>query len=173
MLRKRETIETERLIIKVLEDEDANALVDLFMDPDINKTFMVPEFESRNECMPLARMFIGMSDPDDIEHFVYGVYLEGELIGFVNDCGIEGEKIEIGYVISPAHQGKGYATEVFAAAIDELRRMGFRTVTAGYFEENPASRRVMEKCGLKPIDLVETGVYRGEVHKCLYCAIDL
>ena len=51
---------------------------------------------------------------------------------FINDCGIKGEEIEIGYVIHPDHQGHGYATEAVRAIICELREMGFRKVIAGY-----------------------------------------
>ena len=42
--------------------------------------------------------------------------------------------------------GHGYATEAVRAVLEELRDMGFRRVTAGYFEGNEASHRVMEKC---------------------------
>ena len=79
--------------------------------------------------------------------------------------------MEIGYFVDPAHWNQGYATEAFAAAIRELFRMGYRAVTAGYFEENPASRRVMEKCGLKPLDRESVIAYRGTDHRCLYMGI--
>ena len=47
-----------------------------------------------------------------------------------------------------AHWGRGYATEaaraVIAYAFDEL---GYETLEAGARVTNPASRRVLEKCG--------------------------
>ena len=46
--------------------------------------------------------------------------------------------------------------------------MGFRKVKAGYFEENVASRRVMEKCGMKQLSYTDEIEYRGIVHKCFY-----
>lgn len=46
--------------------------------------------------------------------------------------------------------------------------MGFRKVKAGYFEENEASRRVMEKCGMKQLSYTDEIEYRGITHKCLY-----
>ena len=50
--------------------------------------------------------------------------------------------------------------------------MGFRKVMAGFFEENTASRRVMEKSGMQLNDLVEEEEYRGIIHKCYYCEIN-
>ena len=41
-------------------------------------------------------------------------------------------------------------------------------LSSTYFEENPASGRVMEKSGMKKIEYTDTIEYRGKVHKCLY-----
>lgn len=57
---------------------------------------------------------------------------------------------EIGYSVDPAHQGRGYATEAVRAALricfEELR---LRRVTASAFADNTASRRVLERAGLR------------------------
>ena len=37
--------------------------------------------------------------------------------------------------------------------------MGFRKVTAGYFAENTASRRVMEKCGMRREGVLRERLY--------------
>lgn len=55
--------------------------------------------------------------------------------------------------------------------MDELREMGFQKVTAGFFEENLASRRVMGKCGMKQNNYVEDEEYRGILHKCIFYEI--
>ena len=99
--------------------------------------------------------------------FVYGVFLDGRLIGFWNDCGIEGSEIELGYVIHPDYWGQGYATEVLDAVIRELFRMGYTRVKAGHFVENPASGRVMEKCGMRKLEETIDITYRGAVHRCI------
>jgi RimJ/RimL family protein N-acetyltransferase len=54
----------------------------------------------------------------------------------------------LGYWIGRSHWGRGYATEAVAALAD----YAFRTypqdrIGAGVFEDNPASRRVLEKLG--------------------------
>lgn len=170
-IRKKARIETQRLTIKPYSLEDLDGLVELLTNPAITKTFMVPEFESREQMEDLAKKLIAFSQEEDTEHLEYGIYLDKKVIGFVNDCGIEDEEIEIGYVIHPDFQGYGYATEAVQAILWELRTMGFHKVTAGCFPENTASRRVMEKCGMHPTDVTDEGEYRGQHRICHYCEI--
>ena len=176
-IQKKALIEAERLIIKPysLEDVDGlvNLLMNLLMNPEITKTFMVPEFESLEQMEDLAKKLIVFSQEEDSKHLEYGIYFDGKIIGFVNDCGIGDEEIEIGYLIHPVYQGHGYATEAVRAIICELREMGFRKVTAGYFAENTASRRVMEKCGMQQTAVTDEVEYRGEHYICRYCEIIL
>ncbi len=172
-IKKKSLIETERLTIKPYALEDMNRLVELLMNPEITKTFMVPEFESREQAESLANKLISFSKKEDTSHLEYGIYLDGKLIGFVNDCGIETDEIEIGYVIHPDYQGNGYATEAARTIIGELREMGFKKVTAGYFTENKVSLRVMEKCGMHQTLATDEVEYRGKNHICCYCEIDL
>ena len=76
----------------------------------------------------MAETFISFSQIEDVEHLAYGIYTDDWLIGFINDCDMENDTIEIGYVIHPDYQGKGYATEAVHAMIEELLKMGFRKV---------------------------------------------
>ena len=50
--------------------------------------------------------------------------------------------------------------------------MGYTYLKSGYFEENAASRRVMEECGMKPAEEEETLEYRGKTHRCFFMAIE-
>ena len=92
-------IETQRLTIKPYAMEDMDGLVNLLINPKITKTFMVPQFESREQMESLAKKLIVFSREEVTKHLEYGFYLDGKLIGFINDCGIEDEEIEIGYLI--------------------------------------------------------------------------
>lgn len=170
-IKKRTIIKTERLTVKPYALEDLNGLVALLTNPEITKTFMVPIFASPTEAENLAKKLIAFSQIDDTKHLEYGIYFNGQLIGFINDCGIDDEKIEIGYVIHPNYQGHGYATEAVRAIICELREMGFQKVIAGFFAENTASCRVMEKCGMQQTGVTQSEEYRGEHHICRYCEI--
>ena len=170
-IQKKPCIRTERLTLRPYTTSDMEQLLALLTHPAVTRTFMVPDFATREQAVALVERLIAMSSPEDTVHLEYGICLHDRLIGFVNDCGIEEDGIEIGYVIHPDEQGHGYATEAVRAVLEELRGMGFRRVTAGYFEGNEASRRVMEKCGMQPIVETDEEEYRGEIHRCLYCEV--
>lgn len=44
-------------------------------------------------------------------------------------------------------------------------------IRADFFEENQASRRVMEKSGMKQIPYTTHMEYRGKRHHCIYYAV--
>lgn len=69
-----------------------------------------------------------------------------------------GQQAELGWVLDPAVQGRGLGTE-FAAALVRIAfdGLGVRRIEAACFAENLASRRVMEKIGLRL-----EGVFREE-----------
>lgn len=54
-IKKKALIETERLTIKPYALEDVDGLVDLLINPEITKTFMVPKFESLEQVEKLAK----------------------------------------------------------------------------------------------------------------------
>lgn len=62
----------------------------------------------------------------------------------------EGSEAGIGYLIDPAHAGKGFATEIAGALLDlAFDELGVRRVTAGCFADNTASWKIMEKLGMR------------------------
>ncbi len=170
-IKKKAMIETERLTIRPYSEQDADELAEILTTPEVTSTFMVPEMESQHYLEELVQKLISFSQPEDDIHLEYGIYLNGRFIGFVNDCGIEDDEIEIGYAILPRYQGHGYATEAVHAVIAELREMGFRKIIAGYFSENTASLRVMQKCGMRETGQTKEEEYRGRKHICRYCEL--
>ena len=162
-------LHTARLALRPFIAEDENAVVDLLTDPAIARTYILPDFPDRQEAVGLFDKLLVFSNRP--ERFVYGIYLQGRVIGFINDVLISEEEIELGYVIAPAHWNRGYATEALSACIEALFALGFGRVICGYFDGNEASRRVMEKCGMTPTGVTETIRYRGRDRLCVYRAI--
>jgi RimJ/RimL family protein N-acetyltransferase len=75
-----------------------------------------------------------------------------------------GQGAEIGWCLSPAHQGHGYVTE----AATELVRicfedLGVRRVTAAAFADNGPSLRIMERLGMRE----ESHGVRDSLHRDL------
>ena len=64
----------------------------------------------------------------------------------------DGQSAELGFFIGRAHWGQGLATEAGQAVVRlGTEDLGYPRLTAGYHTDNPASGRVLERLGFKPI----------------------
>ena len=161
---------TERLLLRPYTEADCEPMIRILQNKEISKTFMLPDFEDDAAAEALFQKLLIRSHQE--AHFERAICLEDRVIGFLNDVEIKDGTAELGYVIHPDYQNRGYATEALTASIHELFRQGYSRIRTGHFEENPASRRVMEKSGMHPISRVDTIEYRGKPHKCLYFEIE-
>lgn len=165
MKRSRQCILAERLKLERIDEQNQNEMLELLTNDQIKKTYMLPDFRSKEKLMNLFHSFIELSK--DTKRFVRGIYLHDKLIGFINDVEIKDDRIELGYVIHPDYWNQGYASEALASSIQHLLKQGFKKIITGAFEENKASQRVMEKCGMVKTDLIEKVEYRNQIHRCI------
>lgn len=159
-------IRTHRLILKPLTEADQEAALDLLTNGMVSKTYMLPDFEHREDAIPLSRRLLDLSN--GTARYLRGIYLRDRLIGYLNEVEKEGHSMEVGYLIHPDYHNQGYMTEALTAFIRDLFSLGLEEVIAGAFEENPASLRVMEKASMKKLDRSDEIEYRGKVHRCIY-----
>ena len=62
---------------------------------------------------------------------------------------------EVGYWVARPYWNRGICTEALRMIIDYcFREKGFRTLWADFFPDNPASGKVMEKCGFRDTGMV-------------------
>ena len=159
-------IKTERLELKPLSDKDRDNMVELLTNNEIKKTYMLPDFENKEQA---EKLFLRLKEASLAEKvYQVGIFLNGEVIGYANEVERVGQTIELGYMIHPKHHNQGYGTEMLKAVIEEMFARGFTEVLTGAFEENPASLRIMEKSGMIRIDKTDEIEYRGRIHKCVY-----
>ncbi|MBK8200175.1 MAG: GNAT family N-acetyltransferase [Acidobacteria bacterium] len=153
-----EEITTPRLLLRPYRESDAVRFTELVNDPliyrNVGRVRAGQTLEQTREIQAerQARNARGESAGRIVT-------LDGELIGLVGG-GRDAETgaFEIGYWIAPHWWGQGLATEAAGAFRDHLvRTFGAHTLTADYFQDNPASGRVLTKIGF-----VETS--RGEAH---------
>ena len=159
-------ITTERLILKRISETDRESGLDLLTNDIVKQTYMLPDFEKREDAIPLFQWIQEFSQGE--ERYIRGIYRNDHLIGYANQVEVNGKSIELGYLIHPDYHGKGYMTEALKALIPDLFARGYDEVVCGAFEENPASLRVMQKAGMTLLDKVDEIEYRGKVHRCLY-----
>lgn len=159
-------IRTKRLELKPISNNDRNNMIEILTDGTVKKTYMIPDFETEEQ---IEKMFQRLKELSMTEGFYQaGIFQDKELIGWVNEVERKHSGIELGYVIHPKHQNHGYATEMLSAMIEKLQKDGFLEIITGAFEENIASIRVMEKCGMKKLDKTDEIAYRGKIHRCVY-----
>lgn len=75
----------------------------------------------------------------------------------IGGCGLQRRAsgaVELGYWVARPHWGRGIATEAASAMIDIARTLGFSTVEASHFLDNPASGRVLEKLGFESSGII-------------------
>jgi len=148
-------LETERLVLRRFTMADADDLVNLDADPDVMRyvTGGVPTSrdEIETEVLPTFLDYY-----QRYEGFGFWAAVEkatGEFLGWfhfrpVPDA-VPGQ-VDLGYRLRKSAWGKGYATEGSRALIDKgFTEFGVQRVIAEAMVINAASRRVMEKAGLK------------------------
>ena len=147
-------LETKRLTLRAARLEDAKAVAALANDRRIaENTARIPYPYKLAD----AEQFI--AGPSKKGEAAYLVTLrDGTIVGA---CGLmfrEDDAPEIGYWLGVPYWNKGYATEALHALIDyAFTDLTHDAVQAGARVTNPASRRVLEKCGFQ---WTGVGLYR-------------
>jgi RimJ/RimL family protein N-acetyltransferase len=166
-------LETERLVLRRFTADDVDNLVDLDSDPEvmrfINGGIPTPRDVIQNEILPRF-----LRDYERFAGYGYWAAIEKTSGGFLGwfgfrppDGGSPGD-VELGYRLRKSVWGHGYATEAARALIrNGFIELGVQRVFATTYQDNLASRRVMEKAGLRLVrtyrltlaDLLAAGTY--------------
>lgn len=161
-LTKLPTIETARLVLREVAEEDATAFAALARDEALNKYW---GYDWRQDAP---------EDPDDMwfledirgdfkkkNELPLGIYLGGELIGEVvlHAFGYRAEA-EIGMRVFASHQRKGYAREALLGLMEYgFIKLGLERIEAKCFRENEASARTLRSAGMRPCGEDEVYLY--------------
>ncbi len=148
-------LETDRLILRQFTEADVDALVELDSDPDvmrfINGGRPTPREEIHEDILPAFLAYYQ-------RYAGYGFWAAvekttGEFLGWFHlrpPRGAGPGEVELGYRLRRSAWGKGYATEGSRALIRKgFTELGVQRVVAETMAVNAASRRVMEKAGLR------------------------
>jgi RimJ/RimL family protein N-acetyltransferase len=150
-------LETERLRLRRFTADDVDNLVELDGDPGvmryINGGRPTPREVVADETLPRI-----LSYYDRFEAYGYWAAEEkatGEFVGWFALHPVYDrppDDLALGYRLRTSAWAKGYATEGSSALVDQaFRELGAQRVYAETMTVNAASRRVMEKVGLKYI----------------------
>ena len=146
-------IESERLLLRPWLDDDAETLYKYASDPDIGERAGWEPHKSVEESREIIRTVFRSLN-------TWAIVLKetNEPIGAMGygescECNIparEGEPIT-GYWVAKPYWNKGICTEALKMMIGHIRQTtDIRSLISGHFVDNPASGKVMEKCGFEP-----------------------
>jgi RimJ/RimL family protein N-acetyltransferase len=150
-------ITTERLIIRPFQKTDYQDLYEYLSLKEIYK-YEPGEPVSLEEAKKLSMERAG-------GHNFWAATLKEnkKLIGHVSFIQTEPKHFltwEIGYIFSPKYQNKGYATEASRAVINyAFKKLGTHRIVAYCSQDNPASWKVLEKCGMRKEGSFKKNVY--------------
>jgi len=151
-------LETERLILRALDENDVNVVYAMRSDAETMRFIREPQ--SREESANWVEL---VSSRWREEKIGFCAIIEKSSDEFVGWCGIwrlkETGELEIGYAVAREFWGKDYATEAALRFLDyAFEKLKPEKVVAVASPENTASRRVMEKIGMR---YDYTGVFYG------------
>lgn len=142
----RVVLETERLVLRRPTLADVKAMARLANDRRVaQNTSRLPHPYTVSDAETFVE-FIAQQPRDTS----FAITRKGDLLGVIGiDLG-KPDVPEIGYWLGVPHWGRGYATEAARAVIDyAFEEFGSTELRAGARVVNPASRRVLEKCGFQ------------------------
>ena len=139
-------LETERLILRPLTVADAEAVFVWASDPKVNRYLKYPlhaDVETTRQWLRSVEQKTGGCD------FGFVRKSDGLLIGSGGVYDNGDGSWELGYNLRHDCWNQGYTTEAAKAMLAFAHReLGVKVFVSSHAVDNPASGRVMEKCGL-------------------------
>ena len=145
-----------RLQIREFVMSDSSALFALYRLPETSQFESWEPFQIELQTRDLLKDWIKAQSDDERIEYTLAICLEGHFIGLCCvDLGVavETDNLRMGclsYRFLPEYWGQGYASEALTALIKfAFDEMSLHRVHAGCVVGNIASRRVMDKAGMR------------------------
>ncbi len=149
-LASRPTLHTQRLTLRMPEERDIPALIAIVGDWEVaSRLARIPHPYTEEH----ARFFLDEIVPAELAWSITD-RATGEMVGVVGlaPYAQEAGTIELGYYLGRDHWGRGIATEASAVVMAYgAGLVGQHRLRSGYFADNPASGRVLQKLGYKQV----------------------
>lgn len=156
---------TDRLLLRMHQHTDANEVLFLRSDPQVMQYIdRVPDTKPED-----AIRFIDLVNNNIANNVAvsWAITLKDSptLIGTIAlwQMDIQNYRAEIGYVLHPAHQGKGLMHEAIGSVINYGFGIGLHSIEANTNKDNKASQRALERHGfVQEAHFKENHFYNGK-----------
>jgi ribosomal-protein-alanine N-acetyltransferase len=158
-------LETERLLLRRVNEKDVNEIFALRSNPETMKYIPRPLAKSIADALEHIETIDAKIDTNEGINWAITYKNDSKLIGIIGHYRIKPEhyRAEVGYMLLPEYNGKGIITE----AVQEVVKYGFNEMKLHSIEaiispENFGSEKVLQKCGFaKEAHLKENEFYEG------------
>ena len=143
---------TERLILRPFRSDDLDLIRRLYCDEEVLKYTPFDSIREEDAKEFLARIIREWGQPPRYDYEM--AVLRKDTEERIGRAHIETDRAAdtgmIGWLLTPEHWGRGYATEITRALIDHcFDSFHLHRVNAVCHPENEASWHVLEKCGMR------------------------
>lgn len=160
-------LETDRLLLRPFEAGDFDAVFAIYSRPDVAE-YLLWDARTEDETRAALDKRIAARAIEKEGDFVALAIVLKTTHEFIGDVVLgwtseEHRTGEVGFIIHPDHQGRGYATEAVRAVLDlAFDDMKLHRVIGQVETRNSASARVLDKLGFrKEATFVENAFVKG------------
>lgn len=161
-----QNLETERLVLRRLNDNDFEEVIALRGNPETMKFIPRPLVKTKEAALEHLRMM-----EEKIVNNTginWGITIKGnpKIIGIIGHYKIQPEnhRSEIGYMMLPETSGKGYMSEAIKAVLTYgFDYLNLHSIEAVIDPDNVASEKILQKIGfVKEAHLLENELWEGK-----------
>ncbi|WP_294276605.1 GNAT family N-acetyltransferase [uncultured Chryseobacterium sp.] len=143
-------IETDRLILSELQEDDLPSVVDYLQHEEFSKYTSNIPFPYRKED---AEFWLKLTREafEQRKGFTFAIREKtGNIIGAIGLHDQGSDKAELGYWMAKAFWNQGFITEAAKAVVEfGFNELKFNKIYATHFLHNPSSGKVMQKIGME------------------------
>ncbi|AXI30336.1 GNAT family N-acetyltransferase [Priestia megaterium] len=159
-------LETKRLILRKIVEEDAPEILSCFSDGDVLRYYGQKPLETIDQVKEIIKNF--SKGYEEKQLIKWGVQLKGneKLIGTVGfqEWSSEHKKANVSYALFPEYWNKGYATEAVYEAISYgFNELQLNRIGAIVFTQNSGSSALLSKVGFKKEGTLREYMYQGGI----------
>lgn len=145
-------LETERLILRRYRVQDANDMfANWVTDQEVTRFWDWEPHKDIATTQSLLKQWINEYEKMDYYHWVIVCKSNMQAIGYIylNSINNSARTAAVHYLVSRAYWNQGLMSEACKRVIEfAFHDIGFRKIHSYHHRDNPASGRVMQKCGM-------------------------
>ena len=159
-------LETERLILREIDNEDAEDIFNCFSNNDVTRYYGQDALTSLEQANQFVEFFA--KNYKEKRGIRWGIEIKDQ-VGIIGTIGFNAwspkhKRAEIGYELHPQHWRKGYTNEAVSKVISYgFNELDLTRIGAVVFIDNKASNELLTKLGFEKEGILRNYMYQNGV----------